>query len=49
MPAHSKLMDNISYNTNCTFSNGVGKVEIQAELSENGEYSKILLFKVTPI
>ena len=48
-PYTPKLMGNISYNTNCTFSNGIGKVEIQAEFSENGEYSKILLFKVTPI
>ena len=48
-PYTPKLMGNISYITNCTFSNGAGKVEIQAEFSESGEYSKILLFKVTPI
>ncbi|HOY22850.1 MAG TPA: hypothetical protein PK002_06820 [Cellvibrio sp.] len=48
-PNTPKLMGNVSYGTNCTFSNGVGKVEIQAEFSENGEYSKIHISKVTPI
>lgn len=48
-PYTPNLKGKVAYNTSCKFENGVGKVEIQAEFSENNTESKIIVFKVTSL